>query len=228
VQDVLDILGVSPGPEDLVSPARETPVRDRMNIVIGLTRVVDEVVDENVPAPVVFESDASLPAGQVRVVPGAPGLKQATYSVTYKNGVEASRTLTKAGVARSAVPTRVITGTNGSSGGAQMLDVPGYNGPFARKMTVRTTWYNATHGAWAREDPNYGLTRSGLMLDYGICAVDPNVIPLGTRFYVPGYGICLAADTGGLVRGNHVDLGFPEEAGWNPWNTQSLDIYILG
>ena len=60
-----------------------------------------------------------------------------------------------------------------------------------------------------------------------LCAVDPLVIPLGTRFYVPGYGTCLAADTGGLVKGNHVDLGFPEEAGQNPWNPQNLDIYIL-
>jgi uncharacterized protein YabE (DUF348 family) len=227
VQDVLDILGVSPGPDDVLSPSRETRIIDGMNIVIGRTRVVDEVMDENVPAPVVFETDSSLPNGQVRVVPGTPGLKQTTYAVTYKNGVETGRTLTRAGVARAAVPTRVITGTSGS-GGVQMLDVPGYSGPFSRKMTVRTTWYNATHGAWAREDPNYGLTRSGVMLDYGICAVDPNVIPLGTRFYVPGYGVCLAADTGGLVRGNHVDLGFPEEAGWNPWNTQTLDIYILG
>jgi 3D (Asp-Asp-Asp) domain-containing protein len=65
------------------------------------------------------------------------------------------------------------------------------------------------------------------MVGYGICAVDPTVIPLGTRFYVPGYGTCLAADTGGLVKGMTVDLGFPEEAGNNPWATQTLDIYIL-
>ncbi len=228
VREVLGLLGVSPGPEDLLSPARETPIINGMSIVVGLTRVMDELVDETIPPPIVFETDPLLPAGQVKVIPGAPGLKQTTYSVTYKNGVETGRTLTKAGVVRETVPTRQVTGTAGSAGGLGILDVPGYNGPFLSKMTVRATWYNATHGAWAREDPNYGLTRSGVLLDYGICAVDPNVIPLGTRFYVPGYGVCLAADTGGLVKGNHVDLGFPEEAGPNPWNTQALDIYILG
>ena len=225
VSDVLQVMGVELGPEDSVSPAPGTIVTNGMSIVIGLTRHTNESVDESIPPATVYESDPSLPAGQVKVVPGVPGLRRTTYGVTYKNGVETARTATSSSMVRQAVPTRHLTGS--SAGGPGTLDVPGYTGPYARKLHVRATWYNASHGAWAREDPNYGLTRSGVMLEYGMCAVDPNVIPLGTRFYVPNYGICLAADTGGLVKGNHVDLGFPEEAGPNPWNTQNLDIYIL-
>lgn len=228
VKDVLMILGVSPGPDDVVSPPPETPITNGMDVVIGLTRVVSEVTEESVPPAIAYENDPTLVSGQVRVLPGTPGLKQTTYTVTYKNGVEASRVATGSVIARAAVPTRHVTGTSVAGEGQTTLDVPGYNGPYTSKLTVKATWYNATHGAWPAGDPNYGRTATGIMLDYGVCAVDPAVIPLGTRFYVPGYGTCLAADTGGLVKGNHVDLGFPEESGWNPWHTQTLDIYILG
>jgi hypothetical protein len=208
VQDVLNILALTPGPEDMVSPPPETPITNDMSIVIGLTRVVSEVVEESVPPAMVYESDATLAAGQVRVAPGVPGLKQTTYRVTYKNGAEANRTATGSSVVRAASPTRHITGTKGASGGPLTLDVPGYSGPYASKLTVRATWYNATHGAWASSDPNYGLTRSGVMLDYGICAVDPNVIPLGTRFYVPGYGHASRRHRG-RCEGKHRGPGLP-------------------
>ena len=108
-----------------------------------------------------------------------------------------------------------------------MVSSEGYSGPYRQKVRVWATWYNASHGAWSRDDPNYGRTASGAMLDHGICAVDPSAIPLGTRFMVPGYGVCLAADTGGGIQGWKIDLGFPEAAGSNPWTTGFVEIYTL-
>ncbi len=90
-----------------------------------------------------------------------------------------------------------------------------------------TTWYNASHGGKSRDDPAYGITATGVRVDKGICAVDPSVIPLGTWMYIPGYGLCLAADVGGGVKGYHVDLGFPESVGDPGWGKRVLDIYIL-
>lgn len=54
-----------------------------------------------------------------------------------------------------------------------------------------------------------GHTASGLPVGQGICATDPRVIPLGTRFDVPGYGRCVAADTGGSVVGRTIDIWMP-------------------
>ena len=51
-----------------------------------------------------------------------------------------------------------------------------------------------------------GITAMGIPATYGIVAVDPNVIPLGSRVYIPGYGEALAADTGGAIYGNRIDL----------------------
>ena len=54
-----------------------------------------------------------------------------------------------------------------------------------------------------------GATATGLPTGWGVVAVDPSVIPLGTRMTIPGYGEGVAADTGGAVRGAHIDLWFP-------------------
>ncbi len=54
-----------------------------------------------------------------------------------------------------------------------------------------------------------GHTASGLPVGQGICATDPRVIPLGTRFEIPGYGPCVAADTGGAVVGATIDIWMP-------------------
>jgi 3D (Asp-Asp-Asp) domain-containing protein len=55
-----------------------------------------------------------------------------------------------------------------------------------------------------------GHTASGLPAGQGICATDPRVIPLGTRFDVPGYGSCVAADTGSSVIGATIDIWMPD------------------
>jgi 3D (Asp-Asp-Asp) domain-containing protein len=57
-------------------------------------------------------------------------------------------------------------------------------------------------------------------------AVDPNVIPLGTRLYIPGYGEALAADTGSAVIGNIIDLGFADYE-VPDWHTRWVTVYIL-
>ncbi|MGE5595897.1 MAG: ubiquitin-like domain-containing protein [Hyphomicrobiales bacterium] len=228
VADVLAVLGVDPGPDEILSPPRDTPITQGLTVTIGLTRTVTEEVEEPVQPPTVYETDPNLPAGTTKVIPGTPGVRVTNYSVTYKNGVEVWRVLAPGGgITVEPIPTRHITGGKGSATSKPTLNAPGYNGPFTKKMTVRTTWYNASHGAWSRDDPNYGRTATGVFVDYGICAVDPSVIPLGTRFYVPDYGTCLAADTGGAIKGNIVDLGFPESAGDPGWGNPVVDIYIL-
>lgn len=196
-------------------------------LVVGTIRTVREEVVEPLPPAILTEEDPALPRGQVRLTPGQAGELRVVYESTYRNGVLERRETLLRTVVRAPVAARQIVGTRDPHGEGQIVQGPDYSGPYRKKVTVWATWYNASHGPWKREDPSYGRTATGVIVDRGVCAVDPEFIPLGTRFVVPGYGLCIAADVGGGIKGWKVDLGFPEDAGPNPWRTGSVDIYIL-
>ena len=71
-----------------------------------------------------------------------------------------------------------------------------------------------------------GRTATGLPVGWGVVAVDPSVIPLGTHMNVPGYGSAVAADTGSAVRGAVIDLWFPSEAQALAWGRRSVSITL--
>lgn len=226
VADILRILGVDPGPDEILSLPRNTPVSNGMDLTIGLNHTFTEEVQEQVTPDMVYDTDSTLAAGTIRVVPGVPGVRVINYSVTTKNGVETSRTVVSNDIVQAPVAAHQVTGTRPAPA-KPTLDAPDYTGTYSRKISMKVTWYNASQGGKARSDPGYGITATGVRVDYGVCAVDPNVIPLGSWIYVPRYGKCLAADTGGAIKGNIIDLGFPESAGGQPWYTQTFDIYVL-
>lgn len=70
-------------------------------------------------------------------------------------------------------------------------------------------------------------TYQGTYLRRGLCAVDPTVIPLGTRLYVPGYGEALADDIGGAIQGNRVDLAMETLDEAFAWGAQRITVYVL-
>ncbi len=88
------------------------------------------------------------------------------------------------------------------------------------KMRVWATKYDANcYGCTGR-------TYSGTEVKKGVCATDPKVIPLGTNFYVEGYGLCRAEDIGGAIKGNKVDLGFVDASKGN-WGAAYTNVYLL-
>ncbi len=102
------------------------------------------------------------------------------------------------------------------AGEVAATDTP--SAPAQSGRTLRVKAYAYTGG---------GLTASGLPTGTGRCAVDPAVIPLGTRFEIPGYGPCLAADTGYLIDGATIDVWLPTEADTVRWGIKYLDITIF-
>ncbi|MDD3520639.1 MAG: 3D domain-containing protein [Actinomycetota bacterium] len=72
-----------------------------------------------------------------------------------------------------------------------------------------------------------GITAIGLRARKGIVAVDPRVIPLGTKLYIPGYGEALAADTGGWVKGNRIDLVFESLEECYRFGRRRLKVYLV-
>ena len=71
-----------------------------------------------------------------------------------------------------------------------------------------------------------GYTSSGVPVGYGIVAVDPSVIALGTKMTIPGYGEGVAADTGGAIAGAHIDLWFPTQAEALAWGSRTVTVTL--
>jgi 3D (Asp-Asp-Asp) domain-containing protein len=99
-----------------------------------------------------------------------------------------------------------------SAGGTTIAPVVATAG---RIITVVATAYSTN-----------GTTASGLPTGWGVVAVDPSVIPLGTRLTIPGYGDAVAADTGGAVQGATVDLWFPTEAAALAWGRRVIAVTL--
>lgn len=71
-----------------------------------------------------------------------------------------------------------------------------------------------------------GQTASGTMARPGTVAVDPDVFPMGTKFYIPGYGWGVARDTGGDIKGRHIDLFFWRHGSAQNWGVQSKEVKV--
>jgi 3D (Asp-Asp-Asp) domain-containing protein len=72
----------------------------------------------------------------------------------------------------------------------------------------------------------HGSTATGAPAGWGVIAVDPSVIPLGTRMSIPGYGSGVAADTGGAIVGDTIDLWFPTVAQARAWGRRTVTISL--
>ncbi len=88
------------------------------------------------------------------------------------------------------------------------------------------TGYHA-YGRGGNDINGDGITAIGLRARKGIVAVDPSVIPLGTRLYIPGYGEALAADTGGWIKGNRIDLCFETLEECYRYGRRKIKIYLV-
>ena len=211
-----------------LEPPAETPISEGLVIhVVGIS-AEDVLETERIESKTLYEPDSSLSYGERRIEQGQDGVHYRQYRLVYENGELVSRELAAEWDDPPAVDTVVYYSTaDAPSVASPSVDAPPDIGNVVGVLTVYATWYNPASAGRSPSDPSYGITATGIPVDRGVCAVDPSVIPLGTRFYVPGYGYCLAADTGGGIRGEMIDLGYPD--GVVPdWTSHWVDIYILG
>lgn len=93
--------------------------------------------------------------------------------------------------------------------------------PYSQAMDMEATAYLPTDGDGA------GITATGIPATYGIVAVDPDVIPLGSRVYIPGYGEALAADTGGAIQGYKIDLCMESYGQAMDFGRRMITVFVL-
>lgn len=218
---------VSMAPTDQLTPGRNAPIRDGMIVNLMTIRDIVETVEKPIEFTTVYQYDAELPRGQSELIqPGVNGALRRQYRAHQINGQDITRDLISETVV---VPTDqvILLGTFVPDATPAPTPVPAPPVPFGpdgslncvRTLNVHATYYTPTSAGGTTTATGTGVYR-------GIIAVDPRVIPLGTQMYVPGYGYGVAADTGGGVIGNFIDLGFADDE-IHDWYTHRVDICIL-
>lgn len=226
VSDALVAAGLDPGSGLRVSPPLDAPLEPGLPIEVRdvFVRVAQE--EREVPYPTETIEDPLSPAGVRRLVePGSPGRRVRVFEVLVTAGREGTKTL-KAERLLNAPQTEVVAVGTGrrprfsSKPRSYRIEGPGGVPLRGRMLPVVATAYAPGGGA-------DHVTATGALAGYGIVAVDPSVIPLGTRLHIPGYGYGIAADTGGAIRGDRIDLCFDTVAEAFRWGRRRVVITIL-
>ncbi|MCI5605187.1 MAG: G5 domain-containing protein [Clostridia bacterium] len=238
--DALVEAGYIPGEYDEISSEGDT---------IELIEVThdEEIQKESIPHEVEYVEDSDLPEGETAVISeGQDGVKEIKNKVTYRNGEEVSReviseeitvepenrVIAKGTAKPTPVPEKKSASKTSSSSSVPVNDTAGtVNGmKYSKKITMTATAYSTSPS----ENGGYTVSAMGNPLGYGIVAVDPSVVPLGSKVYVTSadgswtYGVASAEDTGGAIKGNKIDLCYNSSVSEvNQFGRRSCVVYIL-
>ena len=243
VAEALLVAGYEPDSNDFIEPAADTVINETAYIDYTDIEYVNGSFTEAVPHNVETVYSSAKAAGTTSLTEGSDGLKQVNYTEKLVNGVSQEKTVTSEEILKTAVNGKKIIGTKKASESAVKtsasvkcvsvlnpsspieLDKNGAPVSYKSKMTARATAYTYTGNNCA----------TGVAPKPGYIAVNPKVIPYGTKMYIKTadgsviYGYAVAADTGGFVK-NHptgVDLFMSTESACRSFGVRNVEIYIL-
>lgn len=175
-----------------------------------------------VPATVHRFITSLAPGRSKLIASGSPGVREMRIAYAQRDGGPVRARVVASAVIRDPRPRVVGVGIGATPlsafaalGAARMA----YEARSAIEMLA--TAYTADCGGCD------GWTAIGRRAGFGIVAVDPRVIPLGTRLYIPGYGVAIAGDTGGAIVGKRIDLGFDSLRDAMLFGRRSVTVYRL-
>jgi len=206
----LDNADPAPGYQDALwsGTAHNTPT-------IVAARVSDLSVPVSYGVRTVFDPTLAL-GREVVAQSGTAGVAVETVRRIYQGTRVVSVAIVGEKVVRPARPELIHIG-------AKLPEVS--RGDFIGRVTSTLSMLATAY--WADPSWSNGRTATGVPARYGVAAVDPSVIPLGTRLYIPGYGYAVAADTGGAIVGNRIDLCFDTGQQALDYGRQGVTVYEL-
>lgn len=218
VADVLDNLDIKLNKLDRVSLPLDEIAKEGMEIKID--RVVVENLENKIEIPFETESreNKDMFEGEKKVITkGEVGQKTESLKNTYVNGVLETTEVLKSEITKDPVKEVVEVGTKEGT--------VALNGKNAKRVIVmQATAYDPTAGS---------KTAMGTRARVGAVAVDPKVIPLGSKLYIESmdgfasYGYATAEDTGGAIKGNRIDLFYNSNAEANRFGRRNVKVYVL-
>lgn len=238
---VLTELGYEFKETDRITPAADQKVKDFDEItLVSIEKKTVDVVEE-IPYESKERENKALASGTHKLVQkGVPGEKAISYKIVYEDGVEVSRETVKEEIKvqpiaqiREVGPKKAATYKIASAGAGTVQTSRSGSLAYSKVLTLNATAYDASSCGKSPSHPAYGITATGRRAGYGVVAVDPSVIPLGSKLYIESadgsyvYGTAIAADTGGAIKGARIDLCYDTRAEAIRFGRRSVKVYVL-
>lgn len=247
VKDALNAAGFSVDEHDFIEPAADTLIEDTVYIDYTDIEYVNGSYTEAIPHTVETVYSSAKAVGSTTLEEGTDGVKQINYTEKLVNGVSSEKTVTGEEVVQAAVNGKKIIGTKKTAEQPTVksvitsesvkcistlkpsspieLDKNGAPVKYKSKITARATAYTYTGNNCS----------TGVAPQPGYIAVNPKVIPYGTKMYIKTadgsviYGYAVAADTGGFIKKypNGVDLFMSTKSACTSFGVRNVEIYIL-
>nr|WP_255688899.1 G5 and 3D domain-containing protein [Pontibacillus sp. HN14] len=203
--------------------------KDQNEVTITRVEKVTDVVEETVDYAVVKRNDKSLAKGKEKVVQnGEEGQVVKQYEVTLENGEEVDRKLVKEESKKDSKDKIVAIGTKVQQVQSSQPQISRSNSSSGVQKTLymHATAYTAYCAGCS------GVTSTGINLranpNQKVIAVDPNVIPLGSKVWVEGYGYAIAGDQGSAIKGNRIDLFMSSKSAANSFGRRNVQVKVYG
>lgn len=242
VGDALEIAGITVDEYDFVEPSVDTEIKETIYIDYTDISYVDGSYTEAIPYSTKTVYSSSVLKGETSLKAGTNGVKEVSFTEKFVNGISVEKTVTGSNVLSEPVNAVKTIGTKDvvkavktsadvksisvlSPSSAIELDANGNPVKYKSKMTVRATAYTYTGNNCS----------TGVAPKPGYIAVNPKVIPYGTKLYIKSpngsiiYGYAVAADTGGFIK-NHptgIDLFMTSKSACRNFGVRNMEVYIL-
>lgn len=233
---LLNRLGIPTGGEYSVSAPLDSTTYDGLEFSVDSVIHMEQTYTEDIPYEVIECQDPTMAVGERKVVvKGVTGQLTKTADVTYVNSVEGQHNILSETVTQQPVNEIVSVGTGTAIGNSKMpaigngviVTADGEVLTYSRKEEFRTTAYSHLDSGCDM------ITATGTTVRVGSVAVDPKLVPYGTRMFIISndgsyvYGIATAEDCGGGIKGNQLDLYMPTRAECFEYGKKKCTVYFL-
>lgn len=216
--------------QEVLSLPLNTKTYHGMTVIVSKGETVRENYTLQIPFETVYCQDPNLAEGEeVVLVAGANGLMACTDLVCYVDGKEVSRSEEVRTVTHQPVNAVIAVGTAVEQPGESGF-ITTHTGEVVRYLRS----YNFKATAYSKHDPGCNeYTATGTKVRYGVVAVDPKVIPLGSKLYIKTndgiyiYGYAVAEDTGASIKENRIDLYFDSIEECLRFGRRECTVYLL-
>lgn len=210
IKDLLDEKGIQYDDDDKITPNLTDELKNYMQVNIVRVDVKEQKEYEKVPFEITINEDNNLLKGETKVdQEGKDGQKEIVYELIYEDGKLVEKNLVSEKVVTS--PSNKII----KKGIKEEVTVASRESSSRQMSVVATAYATGT------------ITSTGTRPKWGTIAVDPKVIPYGTKIYIPEFNMTFTAeDCGGAIKGNKIDIFMGSKKEAYNWGRRTIDIYI--